>query len=186
METPEGVERASPGLAALFGALHDDGRHAILDLGLAAGRPLRLLGRFGRRIRFAGLLPDPPRAGALTSALYAIPPDPVQPYDVVLAWDVLDRLDAAEREAVVDRLVAVTAPGARLYTVVEASGAVTTRPVRLTLVELDRVTQEPVGPPEPARPQLLPGHVERALAPFEVVNAFNLKVGLREYVAVKP
>jgi len=57
---PPSIERASPGLAALFERLHDDGRHSILDFGSAGNRQLRLLGRFARRIRFAGLLPGAP------------------------------------------------------------------------------------------------------------------------------
>lgn len=182
---PASVERASPALAALFEGLHDDGRHTVLDLGRAGGRRLRLLGRFARQIRFAGLVPLPPRGDALTAALEALPPNPDRPYDVVLAWDALDRIDPEERPMLVERIVELTAPGALIYLVVESSGAVLTRPVRLTLVELDRVSQEPVGPPEPARPNLLPGHVERLLDPFEVRHAFSLRIGLREYVAVK-
>lgn len=182
---PTPVERTSPALAALFERLHDDGRHSILDLGAAGNRELRLLGRFARRIRFAGLLPDPPRGAALTEALETLSPPAGHPYDVVLAWDVFDRLDPDERAELMERVDGVTTPGARLYTVVEASGAVTSRPVKLTLVDLDRISQELVGPVEPAQPQLLPAHVERLLEPFEVVHAFSLRIGLREYVAVK-
>ena len=41
------------------------------------------------------------------------------------AQDILDRLDPDERLALVDRLVELTAPGARLYAVIDASGAAT-------------------------------------------------------------
>jgi len=104
---------------------------------------------------------------------------------VVLAWDVFDCLDAEDRSEVMGRIEEVTVPGARLYVVVASFSAVTRRPERLTLVDLDRVSHEPVGPVEPARPELLPAHVERLLAPFEVASAFSLRMGLREYVAVK-
>lgn len=182
---PTPVERSSPALAALFDRLHPDGRHSVLDLGVASNRQLRLLGRFARRIRFAGLLPEPPRGEALTGALETLSPPPDHPYDVVLAWDIFDRLDADERQEVMERIRGTTVRGARLYTMVESTGAVTSRPVRLTLVDLDRISQEPVGPVGPANPQLLPAHVERLLDPFEVINAFSLRIGLREYVAVK-
>lgn len=182
---PPSIERASPGLAALFERLHDDGRHSILDFGTAGNRQLRLLGRFARRIRFAGLLPGAAGGEALADALDGLSPVPGHPYDVVLAWDVFDRLDAEDRSEVMQRIEEVTAPGARLYAVVASSSAVTRRPERLTLVDLDRVSHEPAGPVEPARPQLLPAHVERLLDPFEVANAFSLRIGLREYVAVK-
>lgn len=179
------VERSSPALAVLFDRMHPDGRHSVLDLGVAGNRQLRLLGQFARRIRFAGLLPEPPRGEALTEALETLSPAPDHPYDVVLAWDIFDRLDADERQEVMERIRSTTVRGARLYAMVESSGAVTSRPVRLALVDLDRISQQPVGPVEPANPQLLPAHVERLLDPFEVINAFSLRIGLREYVAVK-
>ena len=179
------MERTSPGLSALFGALKEDGRHAILDLGPAGNRHLKLFGRFARQIRFAGLVPGPPRGPALSAALEALPPNPEQPYDVVLAWDIFDRLNPVERAVLVDRLVEVSAPDARLYAVVDSTGDATTRPFRLTVLDVDRVSQESVGPSEPAEAHLLPAHVERLLGPFEVVHAFSLRIGQREYVAQK-
>jgi len=86
---------------------------------------------------------------------------------------------------VIARLAEITAPDARLYIVVDASGESMTQPQRYTLLDVDRITQRAVGRPEPAQRQLLPAQVERLLAPFEVVHAFTLRLGLREYVAVK-
>ena len=183
---PAPVERTSPGLAALFDSLRPQGHHSILDLGLANNQHLSFFAPFAGLIRFAGLMPVPPRGEDFIAALESIPPDPEYPYDVVLAWDVFDRLGPDDQGALIDRLEQVTAPGARLYTVVDSTGAETTRPLRHVIVDVGRVTQEPVGPSERANPQLLPAHVERVLAPFEVVHAFSLRVGLREYVAQKP
>lgn len=176
-------ERSAPGLAALFASLSPDGRHSILDLGAAEGRRLRLLGRFARSVRFAALVPHPPTGSDLDAALKRMGDQPGDGYDVVLAWDVFDRLDEPERTRLVRRIVEVTGPGARLYAVADASGAGTTRPVRISLLDHDRVAEEPAGPPEPARPPLLPGQVERLLKPFEVLNGFSLRGGLREYLA---
>ncbi|MBT8487877.1 MAG: class I SAM-dependent methyltransferase [Gemmatimonadetes bacterium] len=185
-EVDDGKERSAPGLASLFAALRADGRHTVLDFGPAEGRRLRLLGRFARQVRFAALVPHPPRGTELTAALGGLEPDPGRRFDVVLVWDLFDRLDDGERNEVVERIVDVTAAGARLYAVVESSDAVSTRPIRTELLELDRVRDEPVGPPEPARPQLLPAQMERLLAPFEVVSGVSLRSGLREYVAWRP
>lgn len=179
------VERTSPGLAALFEALARDGRHSILDLGLAGDRHLRLLSRFARQIRFAGLVPEPPQGDAFVSALRGLPPNSHRPYDVVLAWDVLDRIGPSQRVALVERLGELTAPAARLYAVVDTSGASITQPLRSTLIDVGRISVRPAGPPEPARPPLLPAPLERLLAPFEVVHAFTLRTGQREYVAMK-
>jgi len=179
------VERLSPGAAALFDSLVPDGRHSILDLGLAGEVHLRLLSRYAQQIRFAGLVPDPPEDDAWASVLAALPPNTCQPYDVVLAWDVLDRIDPEQRATLIARLAELTAPSARLYAVVDTSGAATTRPIRSTLTDVNRVSMQPVGPPRPARPALLPAPAERLLVPFEVTQAFTLRSGLREYVAMK-
>jgi hypothetical protein len=179
------IERAAPGIAALFAELSEDGSHAVLDFGAAAETSLRLYSRFARRIRFADLLTDPPHGEAWAAALRALPPHPDQPYDLVLAWNLLDRLAPEERPPLVERLTQLTAPGARLYVVVDASGEPNTQPVRFTLLDVDRVCQQAVGPPHPPQPQLLPAEVERLLAPFQVMHGFTLKLGLREYVAVR-
>lgn len=179
------LERAAPGVAALFAGLREDGSHAVLDFGSATETNLRLYSGFARRIRFAGLLTDPPHGEAWAAALGALPPHPEQPYDLVLVWNLLDRLAPEERPLLVERLVQLTAPGARLYLVVDASSEPNTRPVRFTLLDFDRVRQEAVGPPHPPQPQLLPAEVERLLEPFRVAHGFTLRHNLREYVAIR-
>jgi len=178
-------ERTSPGLTALFASLSEDGRHSILDLGPAGARPLAVLSRFARQIRFAGLVPRAGGGDAWSVALRTLEPNESLPYDVVLAWDVLDRLDPDQRAAAVARLAEITAPRARLYAVVDGSGAAATQPLTFTLVDVGRVSERASGPPEPAPHPLLPAQVERALGPFEVVRAFMLRTGAREYVAMK-
>lgn len=176
-------ERSAPGLAALFESLYADGRHTILDFGSAESRRFRLLGRFGRKIRFADIVPEVPRGPAFQAALDRMRPQDGEAYDVVLAWDVFDRLSTSERARCMECIAEVTAPGARLYAVVDSAEAVTRRPVRWSVLGLDRVAAEPVGAPEPAHPPLLPRQVEQLLEPFEVVTAVSLKGGLREYMA---
>jgi len=182
---PPPLERAAPGVAALFAGLSADGSHSVLDLGPAAENHLDLYGRFSRQIRVADLLTDPPQGPDWAAALKALPPHPRQPYDVVLAWDLLDRLWPEERPALIKRLAELTAPGARLYVIVDTSGEPTTRPLRFTLLDLDRMVQSVVGPPQPAHSPLLPAQVGRLLEPFEVERAFTLRGGLREYFATK-
>ncbi len=179
------MERAAPGIAALFDGLSEDGSHAVLDLGPAVDSHLRLFSGFARRIRFAGLLPRRHGDEEWAEALRSLLPHPQQSYDLVLAWDLLDRLSHEARSPLIKRLTEVTAPGARLYMVVDASEEPTTQPFRFALLDTDRVSQWAVGQPEPAPRGLLPAQVERLLAPFEVVQAFTLRSGQREYVAVK-
>ena len=182
---PAFIERGAPGVAALFAGLGEDGSHAVLDFGAAAETKLHLYSGFARRIRFADLLTDTPHGEAWAAALRALPPHPHQPYDIVMAWNLLDCLAPGERPPLVERLTQITVSGARLYVVVDASGEPNSHPLRFTLPSVDRVGQQAVGPPRPAQPQLLPAEVERLLVPFRVVHAFTLRLGLREYVAVR-
>jgi hypothetical protein len=180
------LARASPGLAAIFAGLGEDGSHGVLDLGPAVDANLRIYRRYARWVRFGSLLRDPPRGEAWARALCSIPPLPDRLYDVVMVWNLLDRLPPEDRPSLIARLSELTGPGARLFLLVDASGQTNTQPLRFTLQAVDHVVQEAVGPPEPAHPPLLPAAVERLLAPFQIAHAFTLRGGLREYVAHWP
>jgi hypothetical protein len=69
--------------------------------------------------------------------------------------------------------------------VVDSSGAEVTRPHRFTVLDSSHLRQEPTGRLQPLRFPLLPAEVMRVLAPFEVLHAFTLRHGLREYIGVK-
>lgn len=177
-------ERRAPGLSALFDALSPDGTHSILDLGPASGAHLVLLGRYASQIRFANLLGSAAPGGEWEEAVRGLAANPERPYDVVLAWDVLDRLDPEGRAGLMARLVEVTAPRARIYTI--AGGEAAERPaLAFTLLDFDRVLERPTGVTTGTTQPLLPAQMERALAPFEVMSAFMLRTGAREYVAMK-
>lgn len=178
--------RGAPGVTALFEGLERDGSHTVLDFGPAAESSLRYYGRFARRVRFAGLLAAPPAAGSWDDALKSIPRDPEHPYDVIVAWNLLDRMEREQRPIVVQRLVELTAPGARIYLLVDMSEARVVRPFRFTILDDGRVSQEPAGPPQSAWPTILPADVEQLLVPFEVEHSFVLRMGMREYVAARP
>jgi hypothetical protein len=180
---PWSVERATPGVAALFEGVAPDETRAVLDLGAATDSSLHVYGSFARRVRFADLLDEATAQSGWAAALHALPPQPERPYDLVLAWDVLDRLFPEDRPRLVERLADVTAPRSRLHVVVDASDKPTTDPLRFTLLDVDRLRYEPAGPRRPARPGMLPAEVERLLHPFQVVRAFTLRPSFREYVA---
>jgi hypothetical protein len=181
---PAPVERASPGIAALFSGVSQDGSHSVLDLGIAADASLRVYSRFAARVRFADLLAAASSDG-WSSALAALPEQPYHPYDLVFGWDVLDRLPKEDRPALVARLAEVTARNARLHIVSDVSERRALQPLRFTLLDVDRLRCEVAGPARPAPPPLLPAAVERLLAPFQVMNGYTLKVGVREYLAVR-
>ena len=182
---PAPVERAAPGVAALLDGLTADGGLSVLDLGSASESSFRLYAQYARRIRFADIRCHSSSPRGLPGRLEALGPDSRGHFDLVLAWNVLDWLGKDDRSALVERLVQLTTPEAKLYVLVDASEAPTAYPLSFTLLERDRVLQQPVGPSKPTHPQLLPAEVERLLMPFRVSQGFWLRQGWREYVAVK-
>lgn len=180
-----GVERSSPGLAAFFDGVAEDRSHAVLDLGSASDSSLRLFSRFARWVRFADLGTQPTDPGAWPGTLAAIPPNSKRPYDLVFAWDIFDRLEPGQRPDLVQHLVEITDPAARLFLTVTSAGRGPIQPMRFAVLDTDRMRFQAIGNPAPVIAPLLPGEVERMLAPFHVVRAFTSRVGLREYVAVR-
>ncbi len=183
-EVPWSLERATPGVAALFDGVTEDQSHSVLDLGTAAHSSLGVYSRFARRIRFADLL-DEASAGKRWTAALDLPAQPDRPYDLILTWDLLDRLFPEDRPRLMERVNQISAGNARLHVLVDSSDRVETEPLRYTLMDTDRVRYEPTGPARPVKRRLLPAEVEQLLHPFTVIRAFTLKGGFREYVAAR-
>jgi hypothetical protein len=181
---PKPVGGATPGVAALLEGVREDGTRSVLDLGPADPESFRVYSRFGRRVRFADLF-GVGEAEGWVPALEALPPQPEQPYDLILGWDILDRLPPALRPRFIERLVGVSAPGAGLHLIVRASEQSEVPALHFSLHDVDRMSYEPSGGSMPARAPILPAELERLISPFEVVRAFTLKGGLRECAARK-
>ncbi|CAN5784929.1 hypothetical protein BH23GEM9_BH23GEM9_29210 [soil metagenome] len=185
---PDATEAAAPGVASLFEGVSEDRSHAVLDLGAATPSSLGVYSRFARQIRFAdltGQLDSQQGWRSAAEVLDAIPYQPGHPYDLIFAWDVLDRLLPEYHAPVVARLAEVTGPAARLHVVARAFEAATTQPLRFALLDTNRMRHEAAGAPVPTQPLLLPARIAQLLAPFRVVHGFTLKGGLREYVAIR-
>lgn len=180
---PEPVVRPAPGIAALFEAIDPGRTHAVLDLGAAAESSLRIYGGFARHVRFVDLGAS---SSQWPSALDEARRPGDEPYDLLLVWDTLERVSADERPRMVARLAELAAPGARLHMILEAPERAGARPLRFSLVDPGRIRYELAEVEGPSTPSLLPSQVERLLRPFEIVRAFTLKGGLREYLAVRP
>jgi hypothetical protein len=183
---PEPTEGAAPGVAAVLEGVSEDRAHAVLDLGPATDQSLRVYGRFARWIRFADLLGEAwwPQAEGSAAGLQL--PQLDRPYDLVFAWDILDRLFPEDRPQLVRWLAEITAPGAHVHVVVRASEDAIAYPLRFTLVDVGHIRYETTGKARLPLYRLLPAEVAKVLAPLQVVRAFTLRNALREYVAVRP
>ena len=184
---PEPIEGAAPGVAALLNGICEDRSHAVLDLGPAGDHSLRLYSRFARWIRFADLLGEPWRQaeGSAAGPLKTMLPQLERRYDLVFAWDILDRLFPDDRPHLMEWLADGTAPDARLHALMRASEHAIMSPLRFTLLDIDRIRYESTGTARLPPSRLLPADVAKVLMPFQVVHAFTLKTGFREYVAVR-
>jgi hypothetical protein len=148
---------------------------------------LAVYSRFVREVCFAdvlGYMRSGTGKGGVAGMLEAIPDRAEPRYDLVFAWDILDRLFDDYRAPLVERLARVTTPDGRLHLVVRSSGE-TPRPLRFALLGPDRMRYQPAGPPQPAGKRLLPAEVAALLEPFRVVHGFTLRGDLREYVAIR-
>lgn len=181
---PEPLERFAPGLATFFD-LSEDRSRALLDLGGAAGSSMHVYGRFARWIRFGDILSAATSPEEWAEAQSSLPPNPERPYDLIVAWDILDRLPPESRAALVKRLVEISAPGAKLYVVSASLDVAQTGLLSCTVEEIDRVRYEQTGERRPSHPPILPAEVQRIVEPFQVVRSFSSRVGLREYVAAR-
>lgn len=185
---PEPVEGSAPGVAALLKGVSEDRSHAVIDLGPASGASLGVYSRYARWVRFADLLGEawrPHEHGSVAGLLQTMRPHPERPYDLVFAWDILDRLFPSDRPRLVEWLADAAAPDARLHVLVRASEEAPMQPLRFTLLDVDRIRFEPTSTARLPPSRLLPADVTRLLAPLQVVHAFSLKTGFREYVAVR-
>ena len=176
------IERASPGIAALLDGVSEDRTHCVLDLAAGTSPALEVYRRFASWVRFAGILDG---RVCDTRELAHRPGKPDPPYDLVLAWDVLDRVPPEERPFLVQQLTEASAPNARLYVLISAPDRAVFQPTRFTLLDVGLMRCEPLGPLSPAGECLLPAELERLLIPFQVVGGFTLRPAFREYVAVR-
>lgn len=180
---PERIERRSAGGAALFEGVEPDRSHSILDLGQATNSSLQFYSRYARWIRFADLLAPEMTQEEVAESLAAIPRHQDRPYDLVIAWDLLDRVEPARRAAVMERLAAVSSKHARLFLVVDSPREGSRPPLRFGFESTDRIWSEVAEGRATAWPPPLPAEVESLVAPFQVARAYTTRIGMREYVA---
>jgi hypothetical protein len=176
-------ERLAPGLAAFFHTVSEDRSHAVLDLGPGASSSLRVYSRFARWVRFADVLTAAASSARWPEVLGSLPSNPARPFDLVIAWDVLDRLPEAKRPELVKRLAEISSPDARLFLLSASPDVASIGFLRFALVEVDRMRYESTADAGRTHSPLMPAELQRILSPFQLLHGFSTQLGLREYVA---
>jgi hypothetical protein len=181
----EGVEEhRSPGLqAALAGHAARVGCR-VLDLGPAVPANVAFLSRFASHLCIADLMDDGGDAadadrwrGRLSEAR--------GPFDLVLVWDLLSRLDRERTDDLVTQLQRATRPGSVLFLLIhEAADMPAAAPV-FEIRDDDRIAYRASGSDSTPTPKIPPAEVARRLPCFRVDASFILRHGIREYVAVR-
>jgi len=185
---PEAVEeRHSPGLAAAISALPRDRPARVLDLGAVNGANVQFFAERGARLWIADLVrvvgAEEDQEDALRAALPPLAED--DPFDLILAWDVLNYLERDRVERLSSRLATLCRPGAALLAIMVNASEMSGSPLRYTIRSADSVR---FGTTEASRrpaPQWPPAVVERCLQGFEVKHSFVLRSGVQEYLATR-
>ncbi len=181
---PEAAGRVMPGLAAFFERITPDRGRKVLDLGNGDGASLAVYARYARWVRFADILAEATTPDWGTS-IDNIPRPPHGAYDVILIWDILDRLSPADRGGFIGRLSRICAPDALMHAIVESSDEAGGDLLHFSLPGPDRLHFVRSGRPRPAHAPMKPAEVKGVLKPFHLLRAFSTRTGLREYVAVR-
>lgn len=185
---PEGIEeRRSPGLAAALSALPSDRRARVLDLGAVNGANVEFLANCGARLWVADLVRIVDGAEVRNEALWAALPAQVEgdPFDLVLAWDVLNYLERDQVERLISRIADLCRPGAVLLAVVITAAEMSASPLRFTIRSAESILYRASEPSRRPAPEWPSAAVERCLQGFEVKHSFVLRSGVQEYLATR-
>lgn len=172
----------------------------ILDLGSASGANLDFYARYGSQVEFLDLHHQIEKARSGSNDLHrpdgfadavrgllrgsgGEADDRRRPFDLILAWDVLDYITPEQIKGLSKALHPRCRRGTRLFAQVSYTGTIPARPVRMTVVGEERLqceTEHAVRPsPQYTEPLLL-----KNLKDFGVDQSCLLRRGTREFVLV--
>lgn len=184
-------EHRSPGLQAALAIPAVRSGCRILDLGPAVPSNLSFVSSFAAHLRIADLA-----AEIIDSASSADDEGPTGwsealstlegPFDLVLVWDLLCRIEEKRCRDLVGRLRRVTRPGGVLFLLIHEGAEMPAEPPIFEILDRDRVVyRSRSGGGSTSAPKIPPAEVARRLSGFRVSASFVLRHGVREYVAVR-
>lgn len=177
-------EHRSPGLhAALAGHAARVGCR-VLDLGPAVPANVAFLSAFASHLNIADLNGDGLPAADRESWRERLAETP-GPFDLVLVWDILSRIDREQTDDLVGHLRRATRPGGALFLLIHEGSEMPADPDVFEIRGDDRIAYRAVGSESAPAPKIPPAEVARRLSGFRVDASFVLRHGVREYVAVR-
>ena len=196
-DTPDPVREplvyTSPGLESLTRRLRKDGTYRILDLGSAQGATVDFFSAYSCRIRivdFHGTVTErqeaqderDPLDQTLLSGLSA----DAGPFDVILAWDLLNYLDRAQFARVMARLSHLSRAGTNLLAFMYTQGDIPAHPPVYRILDGKTLSCGPGHPDLRPGPGYSPAEVEQLFQGFGGLRAFLLRHGPMEYLLSRP
>lgn len=182
----------SPTLQALVSRLSSEGAYHILDLGVASGANVEFFSRFSCRLQIADL-PEALASEKLRPLLAADPaaafrrvlPVARQPFDVVLAWDVLNYLTREQFGCLAGHVGSLCRPGALMLAFVSTTKEMSGVPLVFRIVDDQTLLLRQQTTAVRPSPRFLPAEVERLMSGFAVVQSVVMRHGVQEYLFVR-
>ena len=186
-----GGEHQTLGLGPVLHELQRRRRPRVLDLGPALGASVEFLAGYSVQLFIADLYRSvrsstgrlPPEAARLQRLLKEQLPVPDEgPFDLVLAWDLLNYFDADQLEALGQHLGVLCRPGGQLFALVATRGPISDQPMNFEIVAPDLLRYVATAPTERTSPGYRETALERLLDAFAVQTSFLLRNGMQEYI----
>ncbi len=189
---PEPPLYRSPALRELVARLADDVPHTILDLQPAVGANVEFFSRFTCRLQIVDLLsalaaagapaaPAAPAADADAAFRRALPV-PAAPYDVVLAWEVLDYLPRERVRGLLEHLCGLCRPRALMLVFISTAKEIPVLPPVFKIADGHTLDWQARATAMRPGPRLAPADVEHMAAGFTVAHSVVMRHGVREYL----
>lgn len=163
----------------------------MLDLGPALGASVEFLAGYSVQLFIADLYrsvrsstgqlpPDANRLGRLLEEQLPVPEE--RPFDLVLAWDLLNYFAADQLEALGQHLGSLCRPGGQLFALIATRGPISDRPLNFEIVASDLLRYGETAATERDTPGYHETALERLLDAFAVQTSFLLRNGMQEYI----
>jgi len=182
----------SPTLQALVSRLSGESAYHILDLGVASGANVEFFSRFSCRLQIADL-PEALASEKLRPLLTADPaaafrrvlPLARQPFDVVLAWDVLNFLTREQFGCLAAHVGSLCRPGALMLAFVSTTKEMSGVPLVFKIVDDQTLLLRQKTIALRPSPRFPPAEVGRLMSGFAVVQSVVMRHGVQEYLFIR-
>ena len=192
---PAAASRVGRGLHAplfeqLVHRLEEDRRHVVLDCGAARAGTIDLLSRYRCRLDILDLAVALPELTAQSdpqarSAVFArrLPKAQTEPAELVFCWNLLNYLKPADVSALIDGLLPLLAPAARLHALIEySSPLMPASPGHWVPDQNGRLFADQEDAEQIPAPRYSPKALERMMPRLKPERSMLLGNGLREHL----